>query len=201
MYNLLSSLRRRRGGRKESVRLWMEPMEARLLLATITVTGTGDTIANDGVVTLREAITAANTNAAPSGDTTPGDPGLDTIAFDIPGAGVRTIHLTSALPTITDPVVIDGYTQPGSSPNTLPDGDNAVLLIELNRGELIDRWTDDRSREQHGPRAGDQPARLARHDQDRGRQPDRGQLPRPRRHGHRRCGHAGDRRGHPGLVR
>src|SRR5262249_35843790 len=44
--------------------------------------------------------------------------------------------LTSALPTITDPVVIDGYTQPGSSPNTLPDGDDAVLLIELNRGDL-----------------------------------------------------------------
>ena len=30
---------------------------------TITVTGTGDTIAVDGLVTLREAITAANTNA------------------------------------------------------------------------------------------------------------------------------------------
>ena len=49
-------------------------MEARLLLATITVTGTGDTIANDGIVTLREAITAANTNAA-SGDAPAGDAG------------------------------------------------------------------------------------------------------------------------------
>jgi uncharacterized repeat protein (TIGR01451 family) len=114
----------------------VEALEERGLLATITVTGTGDTIANDGAVTLREAITAANTNADPSGDTTPGDSGLDTIAFNIPGTGVRTIHLTSALPTITEPVVIDGYTQPGSAPNTLPDGDDAVLLIELSRGDL-----------------------------------------------------------------
>ena len=47
--------------------LRLEPLECRALLTTITVGGIGDTIANDGVVTLREAITAANTNAA-SGD-------------------------------------------------------------------------------------------------------------------------------------
>src|SRR5947209_17402632 len=93
-------------GRRRLLRPGVEALEERSLLATITVTGTGDTIAKDGVVTLREAITAANTNADPSGDTTPGDPGLDTIAFNIPGTGVRTINLTSALPTITDPVVI-----------------------------------------------------------------------------------------------
>ena len=38
----------------------------------------------------------------------------------------------SALPTITDPVIIDGYTQPGASPNTLTDGNDAVILIELD---------------------------------------------------------------------
>src|SRR5690349_9744931 len=99
-------------GQRRLRRPSIEALEQRSLLATITVTGTGDTIANDGVVTLREAITAANTNADPSGDTTPGDPGPDTIAFNIPGAGVRTIALTSTLPDITEPVVIDGYTQP-----------------------------------------------------------------------------------------
>jgi uncharacterized repeat protein (TIGR01451 family) len=114
----------------------IEALEERSLLATITVTGTGDTIAKDGVVTLREAITAANTNVDPSGDSTPGDPGQDTIAFNIPGAGVRTINLTSALPTVTDPIIIDGYSQPGSRANTLADGDDAVLLIELSRGDL-----------------------------------------------------------------
>ena len=43
-----------------------------------------------------------------------------------------TISPLSELPTITDPVVIDGYTQPGASPNTLAVGDNAVLLIDLS---------------------------------------------------------------------
>src|SRR6185437_12602111 len=59
--------------------------------------------------------------------------GPDTIAFSIPGAGVHTITLTSVLPLITGPVVIDGYTQPGSSVNTNPlnAGINAVLDVEL----------------------------------------------------------------------
>src|SRR5437667_1889846 len=71
--------------------------------------------------TLREAITAANAHA-----------GTDTIVFNIPGAGPHTIRPTSNLPSITSPVTIDGYTQPGASVNTLDDGDNAVLTIELD---------------------------------------------------------------------
>ena len=70
---------------------------------------------------LRTAITNANAAA-----------GTDTINFNIAGAGVHTINLTSALPTITGAVTIDGYTQTGSSVNTLSVGDNAVLTIELN---------------------------------------------------------------------
>jgi hypothetical protein len=61
---------------------------ARALLAMITVSSTRDTIANDGAVTLREAITAANANAA-SGAAPAGDAGPDTIVFDIPGTGPR----------------------------------------------------------------------------------------------------------------
>ncbi|NWF68460.1 MAG: right-handed parallel beta-helix repeat-containing protein [Chloroflexi bacterium] len=95
--------------------------------ATITVTGTGDTIALDGVVTLREAITAANNNAA-SGDAPAGSAGLDTITFNIPGAGVQTINLTAALPIISESLVIDGLTQPGASCAAWPP----TLLIELN---------------------------------------------------------------------
>jgi hypothetical protein len=87
--------------------------------ATFTVTTTSD----DGPGSLRQEILTAN--AAP---------GLDTIAFDIPGTGPFTIQPLSALPTITDPLVIDGYTQPGASPNSNPFGmgDNAVLMIELD---------------------------------------------------------------------
>ena len=49
---------------------------------------------------LREAIQRANTNA-----------GTDTITFDIPGAS-HTISPSSALPAITQPVIIDGTTEP-----------------------------------------------------------------------------------------
>ncbi|HET9766168.1 MAG TPA: right-handed parallel beta-helix repeat-containing protein, partial [Thermoanaerobaculia bacterium] len=88
-----------------------------LAAATFTVLNTADS----GVGSLREAIANAN-----------GLAGADDIPFAIPGAGVHTITLLTALPQITSPVVIDGYTQPGSSPNTLATGSNAVLLIELN---------------------------------------------------------------------
>jgi CSLREA domain-containing protein len=78
---------------------------------------------DSGPGSLRQAI--LNVNA---------DPGtaVDTIFFAIPGPGVHTIALTSALPAITHPVIIDGYSQPGAVANTSSSGDNAVLLIELN---------------------------------------------------------------------
>ena len=88
---------------------------------TFTVINTDDT----GAGSLRQAITDANNHA-----------GLDTIAFNIPGAGVHTITPASQLPSITSPVTLDGYTQPGSSANTLASGDNAVLLIEINGATL-----------------------------------------------------------------
>jgi subtilisin-like proprotein convertase family protein len=78
----------------------------------------------DASCSLREAILAANANVDVANP--------DTINFNIPGGGLKTINLTSALPQITDPVIIDGYTQPGSSPNTLANGNDAVLNIELN---------------------------------------------------------------------
>ncbi|HEX3557712.1 MAG TPA: FG-GAP-like repeat-containing protein, partial [Pyrinomonadaceae bacterium] len=83
----------------------------------------GDDTCNDGTgnCTLRAAIMEANAHA-----------GTDAINFNIAGAGVHTISLASALPGITDPVTIDGYTQPGASRNTLDTGDNAVVEIELD---------------------------------------------------------------------
>src|SRR5947207_3203722 len=84
---------------------------------TFTVTNTNDSSAGS----LRQAILDANANS-----------GTDTIAFNIPGSGVHTIAPTSSLPTITDPVIIDGYTQSGASRNTQTVRDDAVLLIEVN---------------------------------------------------------------------
>jgi hypothetical protein len=90
--------------------------------ATFTVTNTNDS----GPGSLRQAILDANANA-----------GADTIAFNVSGAGcsggVCTITPASLLPTASDTVVIDGYTQPGSSPNTNPSGAiNAVLKLVLS---------------------------------------------------------------------
>ncbi len=68
--------------------------------ADFTVTNVNDS----GAGSLRQAILDANNNA-----------GADAIGFDIPGTGVRTIAPASALPTVADPVTIDGTTQPGFS--------------------------------------------------------------------------------------
>src|SRR3954464_3742318 len=116
-----------------------EPLEPRRLLATVTVTTAADDLtANDGSVSLREAITAIN-----AGNDL-GDPNIiaqapgtfgtnDTINFNIAGGGVKTINVTGVpLPTLVKPVFINGYTQGVSTANTLANADNAVLLVELN---------------------------------------------------------------------
>ncbi len=77
---------------------------------------------NDGGAgSLRQAITSANAN-----------PGVDTINFNLPLGGALTITPGSPLPTITDPVIIDGYSQFGTSQNTQTDSTNAVLSIEID---------------------------------------------------------------------
>jgi hypothetical protein len=91
------------------------------------VTNTGDNgginpTVGAGTGTLRQAIVDADANVA----------GPNTIDFNISGSGVQTIAPLSALPNITSPTTINGYSQPGSSANTLAVGDNAVILISLN---------------------------------------------------------------------
>ncbi len=85
-----------------------------------------------GECTLRAAIQEANALA-----------GADTINFGIESTedpncdaatGVCTISPATALPAITRPATIDGYSQGGASENTLtqPGKTNAVLKIELD---------------------------------------------------------------------
>jgi hypothetical protein len=106
--------------------------------ATITVTGTGDTIAVDGSVTLREAITSINNGANVNADVVAvGAYGTnDMVVFNIAGgcAAPCTITMVGPLPALTKPMTIDGYTQPGASANTnaFPAALNTVLLIELD---------------------------------------------------------------------
>lgn len=85
--------------------------------ATFTVSNTNDS----GAGSLRQAILDANAAA-----------GADTIAFNIAAAGIQTITPATTLPLITSPLTLDGYTQPGASPNTLAIGTDAVLLIEIS---------------------------------------------------------------------
>src|SRR5512133_1980940 len=66
----------------------------------ITVTNTLDS----GAGSLRNAILQANTNGASQ----------DTIVFNIPGPAAQVITLLSPLPVISQPLVIDGLSQPGS---------------------------------------------------------------------------------------
>jgi hypothetical protein len=75
----------------------------------------------------------------------PNNPGSDTIQFNIPAAdpncsaaGVCAISINNPVQGglfLLGPLVVDGYTQPGASINTLAvgQGTNAVLKIELRR--------------------------------------------------------------------
>lgn len=95
--------------------------------ATIVVDITSDTVnANDGHCSLREAITAANTNAASGtevGECPAGASGLDHIEIEITGGGLQTLALASQLPDIVKPVIIDASTESGASaPAIILDG-------------------------------------------------------------------------------
>ncbi|MEY2547821.1 MAG: large repetitive protein [Verrucomicrobiota bacterium] len=85
------------------------------------------TVADSGPGSLRQAITDAN--AHPNASATE----RDIIAFAIPADGVVTIAPATSLPAITDPVIIDGYTQAGSMPNTnsVTHGLNGKLTVML----------------------------------------------------------------------
>ncbi|MGB1557254.1 MAG: CSLREA domain-containing protein, partial [Oceanococcaceae bacterium] len=103
--------------------------------ATFTVNSTadpGDGSCDASECTLREAITAANANANATE--------VDMIYFGVAGGGVHSIQPMEALPTIIEPVLIDGYQSPqaGATPWSLENGVEIppILVIELN-GDAI----------------------------------------------------------------
>ena len=87
----------------------LEVVEDRTLLSTFLV----DTTADSGAGSLRQAI--LDSNAATSG--------TNTIDFAIAGEGVQTIMPITPLPSITQAVLIDGFSQPAYG---------GMPLIELN---------------------------------------------------------------------
>jgi titin len=104
---------------------------------TYTVTTTADS----GPGSLRQAMLSANAHL-----------GADVIRFSIAGPGPYTISPVTALPDGTDPVTIDGSTQPGFAGQPLIelDGSNGGSMNGLNlsakstiRGLLINRFKGD----------------------------------------------------------
>lgn len=94
--------------------------------ATSTIAGGTFTVINtnhSGPGSLRQAMLDNNRSFSS---------GNNLIRFQIPGVGVQTIFPSNALPAITEPVTIDGYTQTGAQTNSLADGNNAILLIRLD---------------------------------------------------------------------
>lgn len=89
--------------------------------ATYTVTTNSDA----GAGSLRQAISDANTSA-----------GADVINFNITGAGLHTITLSSLLPTITGPTSINGYSQPGAAQGAIG---SRTILIEVNGNSITGR--------------------------------------------------------------
>lgn len=86
-----------------------------------TVTNTNDS----GNGSLRAAIAGANANGATGA----------LISFAIgSGCGPHVITLTSPLPDITAPVIINGFTQSGASPNDLNIGNDATICVILEGG-------------------------------------------------------------------
>lgn len=95
--------------------------------ATYQVNDTGDGAGSTTVRTLRYCITQANTN-----------PGADIITFDGLGGGTHTITLTSALPTITGQVSIQGYTATSAVQGPLGPSSSRSIRIQINGNDLTD---------------------------------------------------------------
>lgn len=89
-------------------------------ITSLTVTSTADS----GPGSLRQAILDANFGS-----------GEETIEFALSGSCPRSITLATPLPTISTSMTIDGFTQPGASPNNNEDsdadGDNSVHCVVL----------------------------------------------------------------------
>ena len=113
--------------------------------ATVTVNGTGDSAANDGTCTLREAITAANSNAqsgAAAGECPAGDavPQADTIDFSITGGGPHVITPVTELPELREQMTIDGgLTDPNRILLDGVDGTKSGLTVALDEGFVVRR--------------------------------------------------------------
>lgn len=108
------------------LRLSRESLALVALSHTLIASGATFTVENtntSGPGSLRQAILDANAAA-----------GADEIRFNIPGDGPHVISPTfqEFLPAITQPLTIDGYTQPGATANTSSTVNNAIIKIHID---------------------------------------------------------------------
>ncbi|MEM7452806.1 MAG: glycoside hydrolase family 44 protein [Planctomycetota bacterium] len=82
---------------------------------------------DSGAGSLRSAILSANQT-----------PGVQTITFDISGSGPQTIQLASALPPVTDQIVIDATTQAGYSGIPVVSIDGSAITSNLANGLVFE---------------------------------------------------------------
>lgn len=102
--------------------LRLEALEDRTVPTTFVVTNSNDS----GVGSFRQAILDSNGTAGPNN-----------IVFAVTPTGEPIdIAPLTALPTITDSVIIDGYTQSSAGPNTLSFGNDASIQIVVDGGYL-----------------------------------------------------------------
>src|SRR3954469_16963647 len=95
--------------RPRSFRPSLDVLEDRRVPAAIFVNDTGDAIANDTVVTLREAIQAVNAGHDVSDVHAIGTYGQsDEIDFKLPGSSVHTIFPIAPLPALAKSVFLNG---------------------------------------------------------------------------------------------
>ena len=123
MDNRRNSQSRRDRDRRRTVLLRYELLERRELLSTLWVTNTNDD-ANPN--SLRWAILQANAGA-----------GSSTIDFDITASGPVTIQLDSPLPALSNPVVIDGTSEPGYDGTPLVEINGSSLQGMGNNGLIL----------------------------------------------------------------
>lgn len=102
-----------------------------LLLSPISVVAATFTVTNTntgGAGSLAQAILDANANS-----------GADIINFSI-GTGLQTISpMLTGFPDITDPVTIDGFTQPGAVSGATPDQLTLMIVLDgISAGNGVD---------------------------------------------------------------
>lgn len=97
----------------------------------------GDDTTNDGRCATRLFGSECTLQAALDQVASDGSATAQTIGFNIPGDGTRTIPI-AGVSFLPNNITIDGFTQPGASANTRATGSDAVMRVELSgNGELI----------------------------------------------------------------